>query len=169
MIEKHLYTSDQKFQWFGDGEWIKEPDMVEFTYKNYECTILRICIEQPCSKDFPRFGGYINGYVTIPKEHPYYEKHYDDMEIDCHGGLTFSEISDNKYMIGFDCAHSGDYVPSMQKFKKENQEMIDLRKRFPIREGFDKFGLFNPTYKNMDFCVKECKSIVDQLIDIPKE
>jgi hypothetical protein len=54
------------------------------------------------------------GYVGLPKEHPYFGKHYDDIEnIEVHGGLTFSgyweEIDDKElYWYGFDCGHAWD-------------------------------------------------------------
>lgn len=54
------------------------------------------------------------GYVRLPPTHPMYEKHYDDIPAEVHGGLTFCDIEscvekDGKgWWIGFDCAHSGD-------------------------------------------------------------
>jgi hypothetical protein len=52
--------------------------------------------------------GLANGYVAIPKGHPWYGMEYHDIPCDIHGGLTFSRtcnISDSEYwMIGFDTA-----------------------------------------------------------------
>lgn len=57
-------------------------------------------------------------YIGLPKKHKYYGKFYEDIEIDCHGGLTFSkfrfladklEIFKNHWVIGWDYAHLGDY------------------------------------------------------------
>lgn len=80
--------------------------------------------------------GYANGYVAVPKDHPYYGKHYDDIEdIDIHGGLTFSEngkwcynnyedleiIEGNKedlkdcWVFGFDTCHWMDDLGSWPK------------------------------------------------------
>ena len=63
--------------------------------------------------------GWGNGYVRIPEGHPYYEKTYDDIPVDVHGGLTFSDhiFEDNKhfsdgYWVGFDTAHYGDDIDS---------------------------------------------------------
>ena len=36
-------------------------------------------------------GTHPTAYVRIPKEHKYYRKHYDRINIDCHYGLTFSD------------------------------------------------------------------------------
>ena len=62
------------------------------------------------------FGTHPTAYVSIPIRHPFYKKDCDDIDIDCHGGLTFSkdclEIDLNKkvWWIGWDYAHTGDYL-----------------------------------------------------------
>lgn len=58
------------------------------------------------------------GYIVLPPDHPYFEKcvyEFDEalLELDVHGGITFSDYLDkDTYAIGFDCAHAADYVPS---------------------------------------------------------
>jgi hypothetical protein len=83
--------------------------------------------------------GWGNGYVLLPKEHPWFGKHYDDIPVAVHGGLTFSDKIDMKWVtntkgqvceeietlkeddfndlwcIGFDCAHSGDDLNTCPK------------------------------------------------------
>lgn len=74
------------------------------TYKGYNFYILNL-------------GTHPTAYVNIPAGHPYYFKHYDDIDIDVHGGLTYSEnflyIDKNTkiegFFIGWDYAHWGDY------------------------------------------------------------
>lgn len=156
--KKHTYTPEQKQEWFGEGEWITEPDHVHFTYKGYECVVKRVCLREPC-EEFFMFGGYLCGYVLIPVNHPYREKEYAEMTIDCHYGLTYAE----DFWIGFDCAHCGDYVPSVEKLKKEKKILLDP---FPLPEEFKEYAIFNPVYRNIEFCIDECKSIVDQLIEV---
>ena len=77
------------------------------------------------------YGTHPCAYVSIPKDHPYYQKHYDDVNVDCHGGLTFSNkhnyikfngqemtlewaenIQEDCSWIGWDYAHLGDYFCS---------------------------------------------------------
>ncbi len=55
-----------------------------------------------------------NAYLGIPKDHPLAGFGYDDLPIDCHGGLTFSGGGNGKvfpqgyWWYGFDFAHLGD-------------------------------------------------------------
>lgn len=68
--------------------------------------------------------GWGNGYVLIPKDHPFHGVDYDTINkfVNVHGGLTYSDSctssviqsfgledeDQGKWMIGFDTAHSGD-------------------------------------------------------------
>jgi len=59
--------------------------------------------------------GWGNGYVRIPEGHPYYGKNYEDIPVDVHGSLTFSnhifgkdEYFSDGYWVGFDTAHYSD-------------------------------------------------------------
>lgn len=62
-------------------------------------------------------GTHPTAYVQIPFIHPYYGKSYEDIDIDVHGGLTYSEdylnLENEKiincWFIGWDYAHYGDY------------------------------------------------------------
>lgn len=84
--------------------------------------------------------GWGNGYVVLDKDHPFYGLHCDDIDVDVHGSLTFGKYIDqnfidswegllqkdlDKYIIGFDTAHSGD---TLENWSKENveAETIDL-------------------------------------------
>jgi hypothetical protein len=66
------------------------------------------------------------GYVAVPPGHPAHGKHYDNVDVDAHGGLTFSGACegqichvpkpgepDDVWWLGFDCAHGGDVVPGL--------------------------------------------------------
>ena len=43
--------------------------------------------------------GWGNGYVIIPEGHPMHGKHYDDIKVDVHGGLTLCGLVDMNGMI----------------------------------------------------------------------
>lgn len=74
-------------------------------------------------EDFEFFGfktqaqkqdnGAWNGYIEIPKGHPWFEKDYMHVDADVHGGLTFSGPRGGEgFWLGFDCQHYGDQIPS---------------------------------------------------------
>jgi hypothetical protein len=161
-FEKCVFSQHEKNDWFGEGEWVKEPDIVIFTYNGYQCFVRRVFIREPC-EELHFFGGYLCGYVSMPKDHVLYGKEYEEMGIECHFGLTFSEFKEEEYWIGFDCAHSGDYIPSYENLKKQNKFSLEI---FSIPEEFMEYSIFNPVYRNIEYCICECKSIVDQLIGI---
>jgi hypothetical protein len=161
MEQKHIYTSDEKIKWWGYGEWVEEPDEVLFEHNGIKCRIVRIAIPDGIKPDGPFhiFGGYLCGYASIPKDHPFFGKNYYDIEIDVHGGLTYSEFKDNEYWIGFDCAHSCDFNPSMQALRKSH----DFEDKFPLPEEFKHIPIFNPSYRTIEYCIEECKSMADQI------
>lgn len=84
-----------------------------------------------------------------------YGKHYDDIHISCHGGITYSRnylpyVDDQKgdWWIGFDCGHYGD-----------GYDVECTLKYFKIK-------IDNPTgltAKTCEFAANECMKIVDQL------
>jgi len=54
-----------------------------------------------------------NGYIAVPKSHPWHGKLYEDIDVVVHGGLTFSENLGGHWVLGFDTNHSGDaYGPN---------------------------------------------------------
>ncbi len=174
--QEHLFTSELKLKFCGYGEWVEEPDEVEIEYLGYKARILRTLAREP----FPSlarepftaqdayFGGHFCGYVRIPKDHPCCGKDYADIDIDSHYGLTFGDQLDDGYWIGYDCAHSGDYVPTMEHLNRTIPELIAIRERYPPPPGFEEFHLFNPAYRNMQYCIDTCIEMIDQLIEIDK-
>lgn len=110
----------KKSDW-GSGPWENEPDKQQWIDEEtgYNCLIVR-----------NNFGA-LCGYVGITETHPYFEQHYDKVDVGIHGGLTFSDYcmkdkkirgvchitdspEDNIWWLGFDCAHLGDYVPGIK-------------------------------------------------------
>lgn len=68
-------------------------------------------------------GTHPTAYIKIPKENRYYEKQYDDIDLDVHGGITYvgSELWIGKnekvdgWFIGWDYAHCCDYAGYYEK------------------------------------------------------
>lgn len=101
-------------------------------------------------EDFFANGGYANGYVAVPPEHPYHGKDYDKVDVDIHGGLTFdasteeiknapnnnwkqleflgdeTELPDGYWVFGFDTLHCDD---SLQSWPRERcvEETLRLK------------------------------------------
>lgn len=164
--EEHHWTSEEKLQFCGYGEWVEEADTIEFEYLGYHAVVHRVFKREPYAKELAYFGGHLCGYVRIPNDHPYFKK--KDLDLDCHFGLTFEEIHE-EHWVGFDCAHSGDYVPSMEHFRRTNEEMKKFKEMFPNPPGYEKFSLFNPVYRNMEYCIENCKEMINQLISANKD
>lgn len=129
---------------------------VTFHYKDFQCCVI-----------FQSFG-FRCGYVLVPQWHSYFEQDYDDIPIICHGGLTYSshEFLGQKYpgwWIGFDCAHTGDLTDKeslMRYFGNNKQDSFFNMLNF-LTGNDTSFG----TVKTLDFCIQECKNIVDQLVE----
>lgn len=99
------------------GAWDTEPDKRQWTdaETGLPCLIRR----------GPH--GALCGYVGVPDGHPAFERHYDYVDVDVHGGLTYADFCsesehgichvvepgepDRVWWLGFDCAHSGDFCP----------------------------------------------------------
>jgi hypothetical protein len=76
---------------------LREGNEKRFDYKGYPCAIVRR-------------GVYLCGYVGLFDSHKYYGKQCEDIYAYAHGGLTYSEMDSGLWVIGFDCAHAGDYT-----------------------------------------------------------
>lgn len=134
----------KKLEAWGEGEWIDEPDFVEFEHEGIKCKIIRRAL----------FGNYLCGYVRVPET---FEGDIDELEV--HGGITYNNECENEHWIGFDCAHANDLLPSIEMMKKEDES---YRKYFE-----DCAKNFNPVYRNMEFVIKETKSLAEQLTSSP--
>ena len=152
--EYHDFTIDEKLKWFGYGEWIEEPDYIKFEYLGYDAAICRVCTQEPLTTQESYAGGHLCGYVQIPRNHPYFKKDALEMDIDAHGGLTYNQFCFDHW-IGFDCAHSGDIIPSLELFKKKY--VLSL---LPDFKNF----IIPRIYKNIEFCMEICFEIIDKLI-----
>lgn len=78
--------------------------------------------------DFLTNTGFGNGYVLLPPTHKYFKIHYDDIPVEVHGGLTFSQSVDDRlsswgilkeytgwWCVGFDTAHFSDSLDDWDK------------------------------------------------------
>lgn len=105
-------------------------------------------------------GSHPTAYVEIPKTSKLFGKHYDDIDILVHGGLTYSndelKISSNTTManswfIGWDYAHAGDYCGYMEDIKEwgiHTLSSLEDEKKWTTEE-----------------MIKDCICVIDQLIE----
>src|SRR5271156_5526990 len=121
ILQDNLFTKELKLKFCGEGEWVEEPDLIVFEYMGYESKVKRILVIEPDTEQEAWFGGFLCGYIKISENHPYFGIDYDEMDLDAHCGLTFGEINDGHW-IGFDCAHAGDYIPTMEHMRRTNPE-----------------------------------------------
>ena len=89
------------------------------------------------------------GYVAIKRGSEAFRKHYSElMNIDAHGGLTFSEATlklcdlDDVWWIGFDCMHNGDRV-----IDPGPQDVV-----FP-----------DDKVRSLEYCIYQCEHIAQQV------
>jgi len=87
--------------------------------------------------------GWGNGYVVIPKDHPWFNVEEHLMPVNVNGGITFSSIINlemleiwkeldeqdiGDYLIGFDTGHYNDTFKKWPK-KRVIQETIELERQ----------------------------------------
>jgi hypothetical protein len=157
-----------KLEQWGPGEWIDEPDSLFWYYKETLCRIRRLMVWEGPNNEHLSMG-QLNGYIQLPAHHPWVFQ--DPFEIDCdvHGGITFGGPDEKgDYWIGFDCAHSGDIVPSHKDIGENvKKEMVE---RFPfLSETLNASPIFESHYRNIDYVKKECESLVDQMLEAKHE
>lgn len=121
------------------------------THKNYNYYILNL-------------GTHPTAYIEIPKGTKLYGKDYHEIydicDIDVHGGLTYSASDligekDNSWFIGWDYAHVGDYMGYYADMKEWGLNSINL--------------LADDKKWTTEEIIEECKSAIEQIIDLESE
>lgn len=99
--------------------------------------------------------GYRCGYVKVQPGHPWHGVAAEEIDVDVHGGLTFSEHDqpcanpdgkDDGYWVGFDCAHYMDAQdPSLP----------------PSRDGVQ-LGHRDGVVRTQEYVESECRNLCEQ-------
>lgn len=132
----------------------KEGNAYHFIHAStqYECFLRRS----------PTTGAWC-GYVMLPIDHPFHDLSYDDVEgmddveINVHGGLTYSE----RGLFGFDCSHSWDYYP-MQNWGLLGEFVTGMANIF---EHMQRNNDPNITYKTKEYAIKEVNNLAEQFYE----
>lgn len=122
-------------------------------------------------------GGSRCGYIRIPKGHPWHGIHYNNIDADVHGGLTFAEADepcelpgdDDAWWIGFDCAHLGDAPdPDLPNFRDVNRELgVSVYRLFSDILGSEvDIGMNGDTIRTQEYVEAECKSLCEQAFSV---
>ena len=70
--------------------------------------------------------GWGFGYVALPQGHPWYGLRTDDIPCSVHGNLSYSELIDEHWVIGFDTLHLNDTIEKwpMSAVLKEARNLL---------------------------------------------
>lgn len=110
--------------------------------------------------------GYRCGYVEIPPSHRLVGRGFGNIDIDCHGGLTFGDYVNHVYTIGFDCAHYRDGYDFKQSYDYgliTEREMQELTNSYCCFKGY-----YQPEFYllvSLEQVEEELRNIVDQIIE----
>jgi len=144
----------------GDKEFLPINNLVVIEggglYKDYEYLITFVSHGHRC------------GYVAIPED---IDINVDD--ISCHGDITFEDrehsakallpLPCNDLWIGFDAAHWNDVgcAKTIRKYFPHNKKIDFFEDSMMALSQFD-----NVTHKTYEYMENECKSIIDQIIEM---
>tara|TARA_R100001086_G_scaffold228144_1_gene147542 strand:+ start:145 stop:663 length:519 start_codon:yes stop_codon:yes gene_type:complete len=157
-------SAEEKTNQWGNGEWVNEPDRIEFLLEGtwIPCLVLRNIT-----------GGNLCGYIAVDDTNLAYGVHYDDdllYDVNVHGGLTFSSMQDesgaywfqeeslahynetHKWFLGFDCAHCDDFAPALAALMRGNTSVYR-----------------DTTYRNVDYVGRQIVDLADQIVKLSKE
>ncbi len=114
------------------------------------------------------------GYVRVPKGHSWWGKNYNEIETECHGGLTFAEKdepcaqgneADDGWWVGFDCGHGFDLPdPTLQRgyidpltsaFLNFNDSFVEPMLGITCKDT-------TPQVRTQEYVENECRSLCEQ-------
>lgn len=165
MSDELTYTTMDRSDW-GPGPWDDEPDKVQ--WRDPETGIACLAVRG-------RMGSWC-GYAGVEEDHPAFEKGYNEVNVDVHGGLTYANHCmegpeetvvchipepgkpDHVWWLGFDCAHFMDLVPHMEAYRRKTYEETGD----PIWAADEHVG----SYKPLSYVRKEVTDLARQLAEM---
>jgi hypothetical protein len=137
------------------GEWWREPDYCEWTFRDYKCLAVRDMT----------LGNWV-GFVGVSTDHPTFGKSLKTGTVDegwcltlsVHGGISFlgklpikfKDLNKGRWWFGFECSQGTDILPVMMVAEPNT--------------------VISPTqsYKNLIFVRSEANKLVKQLVALKK-
>lgn len=94
--------------------------------------------------------GFGNGYVCLPRWHPYFKVPYDNIPVYIHGGLTFGSYDEKEdmWVIGFDTSHYSDTLETCP-FEYVKEQCIFLQKQCLNVKEVQRFRKLNKLIKKI--------------------
>jgi hypothetical protein len=109
------------------------------------------------------------GYIRVMPDHPWFEKDYNDVNVDVHGGITFAAFGKEcpthgavaEWWVGFDCAHAGDAQDfSLPWTRYSDDEQAKERER-QMDRGYI-VAMRRDVVRDTDYVRAECLRLADQ-------
>jgi len=156
---------------WGEGPWNTEPDHDVWVdpITDLDCMINRGPSGAWC------------GYVGVGPDHPWHGMQYDDVDVEVHGGLTYSQACEEGgeichvpwpnrehdiWWFGWDAAHWNDYAPAMEaNLREATKRSPELARAFIEGEGT--FG--QKVYRDMAYAISEVLMLAQQLKAVANE
>jgi len=96
------------------------------------------------------YGTHPCSYIRVPENSKYFNVDYDNIPLECHGGLTFGTMIPNKdiqhndafsngYWIGWDYAHYGDYTTYSSELFNEGMKYTTTDLLHEVRSAIESF------------------------------
>jgi hypothetical protein len=159
-METKTYTTiDRAAKGWPSGPWDGEPDKVQWEDPD---------TGMPCLAVRNSHMGNWCGYVGVGPDHPLYKKHYNDVDLRVHGGLTFSNScqptndesrgvchvpapgeSNDIWWLGFDCSHYYDYGPGQLETGSPYADLLPS----------------TAVYRTLSYVQRECAQLANQLVN----
>lgn len=163
VIENYIFDVDEKVKYWGEREWVYEPDELKFEHQGLQCLILRVWFPENMDS---WYGGYLRAFVLLPENHLWNSGYY--RELDVHRGITFRSRFHNRAgdWLGFNCAHDSDICPSLEVYKtasthpmirKIQKTIYKLKQKTRVSSALEK------SYKNTTHVEEHCRRLADQI------
>lgn len=138
--------------------WLTEPN--EYRWVD-EATSL------PCHLLRNEMTGTWCGYVELPPEHHFYGMRPAGLEV--HGGVTWAGSRngiEGEWSVGFDCAHSFDYMPGMVAMFEQLAQQSDISRRLieQMEQTQQQLPAYlRQTYRTFDYAKQQTTALAAQL------